>query len=487
MNASSSKSHFQEIDLWIRSGDHERARQALLSIKPADVFREQLVELADFGRRVRDPMYSLRVLGKVMRSHLEKTLEAHPKEVLAYSKALVKLGFFEEARRWISALDVDQNPEVQDVFGRMAMVQWNYTSAARSFSLYLKNLPPDSYLTLVTQLNLAASFIGKGEFGRSEEVLNQLLEKARAGGHQLISANCNELLAQASILNGSYQNGLRYLDESVRLLGSGSSVYHFYAEKWKWISEWLNEGSDSQVLKVRGWELARSAHQKRYWEDVRDIEFRIHSKSQDFEGLTHLLFGTIHESYRQRIRDTYSGPMKFPTSYEWKKGIGRRHKEYSMEELVKGQGLLPSVFKVLTMDFYRPISLGFLFSKIYSGEYFDPHHSPARMYRNICRLRKALPSESGIGVHWDSEGIQLTFEAAVKFPVTINREPVPRDQQQVVSLRSLVERRWFTTGEVAQKMQVSQRTAQELLKRAQKRYKLEKTGQGRATRYRFAG
>ena len=478
---------FEKIDRWIRNGEHGKARNALLSIRPGDVSRDHLVTLADFGRRVRDPMYSLKTLGKVMRAHLEKAEQATSLEIIAYCKALGKMGLFEEANRWLSLLDPESHKEIHDVQGRMFMVQWNYSSAKTSFKKYLKTLREDDYLAKVTKLNLSASLIGNGDCGEAQEVLNELYERANTGGHKLIQANSLELLAQANILTGNHKEGLEYLEKSLATLGNPSSVYHFYAQKWMWISEWLQRGPEDQALieKVRG--LIQHARENMYFEDVRDLELRLYSGLQDKQGLTHLLFGTVHDSYRKRVREAFQGSEGFPRSYQWKLGQGARRMKVGREQLADTNGLVPSCFQILSMDFYRPISLGFLFSKLYPEEYFDPHHSPARVYRNICRLRKAFPEGSGLEIESSSEGYQLICTGAVEIPVQINREPVSRDQQQVVNLRGIVERRWFTTGEVADEMKVSQRTAQEILKKAKKTYRLETAGQGRATRYRFAG
>ena len=62
-------SHIEDL---IRSGKISEAWSSIKNVRPSDLKRSELLVFADFGRRVQQPMYSLKTLAKVLKSHRDQ-------------------------------------------------------------------------------------------------------------------------------------------------------------------------------------------------------------------------------------------------------------------------------------------------------------------------------------------------------------------------------------------------------------------------------
>lgn len=479
---------FESIDFDIRSGRHKRASSRLREIKIAELSREDLVVLSDFGRRLQDPMFSLKSLGKTFRGVIAGKVEPTDTEIISYSRALVKMGFFNEADRWIQRIADVKRDELLDLQGRKRIAQWDYAGAVYFYKRYVSQLEPSSYSYLVAKLNLSASLVGCSRFDEAITAILSLKELAVKNEHSLIFANACELMAQALILSGDFDQGLSSLKESHEALGQGQSIYSFYLRKWTWVANLLKSvGCQSELS--RAIQLKQEAEQNQYWEDVRDIDRRLSEVNFSEPIALKLYFGTPHRAYRESIKRELLDGVKIPPVFNFHLGPREGHlKEVlALENCFNPGSRIDSLFKTLTHDFYRPISLGYLFSRLYPDEYFDPHSSPTRVYRLVTRLRKRTIDNFGVDCVWNQEGIRLVSSRPVVIPVEQRQEIRTRQECQVAKMRKVFRQDWFTTKGVSEQLQISQRSAQELLKTAKKKYRVNQQGKGRSTRYRFAG
>lgn len=477
---------FQKIDHAIKMGEHDKARKALAQIAFSDSSRQELTELADFGRRVRWPLYSLKALSKVMKSCHDNVMNFQDVEIFSYTKALVKLGFFDEALRWMVYINDRNSPEIFDLKGRIQMSQWNYASACFFFERFLTKIDSSDYTYLVARVNLGAAYVGSNQWEKAREHLLETQKVAQAGGHRLIFANCHELLAQASILSGETHKGLTHLEKSAQLLNSNHNIYFYYLRKWKWIADAINKSDADEGLQL-GHQLKEDAILKNYWEDVRHIDKILATHFGQTDLAVKNYFGTRFTAYRDSLKQTCLDLRSLPPNYLWRFSSSTSKKPYVfvIEDVAELTVKVKLLFKCLTKDFYRPLPIGYLFTKLYPEESFDPNSSPDRIYRTVARLRKILPSE--LSILWNPTGVQLKGQGSISIRIEEETKTTPEKSEKLRILRNQLKRKWFNSQDVAQAMSLSQRSALRLIKEARKSYKVEENGTGRSKRYRFTG
>lgn len=482
------ENHLIQIDALIKAGDHGDALKALKGVSLSDFHRRYWVELAALARRLQEYHLAIQILGKVMRGHLEKIDEASPEEMIEYSRSLIKLCFFDEAEKWMASVGSEKYPQVNEIKARIKMTQWDYQPAVYYLKLFRNKQSKDSYPYLISGLNLAASYVGDGQFENSREVLTEVLEVAKTQGLKLVMGNAYELQAQAQILSGDYRSAEASLEESFRIFGKGENIFSFYVRKWKWIRKLLECGPEPGILKEAN-RLKKEAMDSEFWEDMRDIDRRLAVSSQETALSTKLYFGTVHEAYRKKIIEETPSGFKLPSKYEWAFNLEKNETKNILtpSEIVSDGSVLYNLLNCLTHDFYRPLPLGYIFSYLHPGEYLDPQSSPSRIYMGVTRLRQALPKESGLEIIWNSEGARLLGNGDFALTVQRTRKLVNKSQTHLQKVKSEFKRQWFTAQDVAKVLELTPRSANSVIKKARTTYKVEVSGKGRSIRYRFAG
>ena len=473
-----------QIDQLIRQGKQQRAWQILNEIRLVDIARDDLVTFSDFGVRIKRPKYSLAVLSRQMKKHLEKITEARPLEIIAYTKALIKMGLFLEAERWLRKIDQEHQLEVHNLKGRLFLSQWNYRKSTFHMKKYLQGLLPNSYGALVASLNLGAGLIYLKKYDEAIDLLSHTESVAKHQGHRIIAVNTNELLGQAHILSGRQAKGKAYIEASMVLLGKEKNVYHFYGRKWHCLADFLEKGDKETFLVIKN-KLRQEALAAEYWEDVRDLDRRHAYLLQDHQVALKLFFGTYYESYKKDIHRECLQGIEIPNHYLWQIQEDSSGPLTDMSETLKTLEKPRLLFDALTTDHYRPLATGHLFSVLYPDEFFDPFSSPSRLYRNIRRLRKKMPD--GITIAVNQNGAFIKALKPMAFDLKIKERLQSNEEHRFQELRCEMKRRWFTTDEVCNLFAMSPRSSQRLIKKISERYKVERAGRGKSQRYRFAG
>ncbi|MEO0336687.1 MAG: hypothetical protein AAF202_09840, partial [Pseudomonadota bacterium] len=420
----------------------------------------------------------------LVKSNLETNEILTDDELVVYIRSLVKLGFFEEASRWVEKVNNKSLPELFDIQARMHISQWNYVEAIGPMQQYLESLDSESYSFLVARLNYCACLNGAKRFESSERVLSNTMQMAQSQGQPLIVANCLELLSQAYILSGRFLAGKDCIERSLSFLNQKKSVYRFYAERWRWAAELLQNGPSEKLKEVER-KLREFAVEEGYWESVRDIDRLSAVSSFDTELLIHLYFGSVHAAYREQLLGEALSVTKLPHSYFW--SLGGAHSSQQIISVDEQNELTPTVrklFDCLKSDFYRPLPLGYLVSKLYPSEHFDPLTTPGRIHKNIGRLRTSLPE--GLSVVWGLEGAYLISQREMRFRIEVLNPSRPALPDPFGELRDRLAGEWFTSSQVSQFLKLSQRTTQRLLSEKLEVCEIVKSGQGRGTRYKFA-
>lgn len=467
----------------IRSGKISQVWSELKEIRPSEIPREFLIPFADFGRRVQQPLYTLKVLGKLIRAHREQTETASTEEIMAYVGALIKMGFFDEAHRWLEGISVDRFPQLLDLKARIQIARWNYRSSAFYLKRYLRTLEKGSYSWQVGCLNYSASLISSGRAAEAVAVLRRLRGEARRQSSRLILGNAWELQAQADMELEQLEKARKALNNSLKLLGRTQSIWAFYIRKWNHLFD-LKQVSDFSLVSDQHRQLRSEALNNSYWEDLRELERARGLATGSRDQLLKVYFGTPYEHYRSRLLHISPPDLNVPEEFLFPIGVGDGGGEWDRHRYLDVTSVTGRMFELLTHDMYRPLSLGYAFSTLYPGEYFDPFHSPGRVASVVQRLRGQL-EKSAVEVWWSSSGIRLNFQKPGLLRLQKSQNLVDPEKQKLVEIREAFGKKWFQRQDLECECQVSARTANRLLKDAAKAYSVEVSGAGRARRYRF--
>lgn len=473
---------FSKIDHLIKSGRINQAWTNIKKIKISEIPRDNLLVLADLTRRVRQPLYATKILGKIIRNHREKIEEAKTDEILAYCNSLIKLGFFDEAQKWLDKVDSNKHPQVFDLYGRIHATQWNYETASFYFKKWVNSLDPTSYPHLVGQLNLASSLINCGIYEKGHDALENVQRRSKSKS-PLIYGNSLELQAQWHIHKKEFAKAKKSIEDSLSIL-TGSSVWEFYARKWKIIIDLEENPEDTSTLN-NAESLLTEALTKDYGEGAREIERALALTTKNQDRLLRVYFGTHFSGYRKKITKQWLWPEPIPDTYYCSFHGGTNEHYFDTKNEFKGKQLAGNLFKVLNLDLYRPLPLGFVFNKLYPGEFFDPFHSADRVYAQVKSLRKSLASELGIEVEWHGGSVQLKYQKPIQLYLHKKVKMLTSSEIQVIDLRNHFKKNWFKSSDIKANFNLSGSSTNRLINQAKTIYKLETQGRGRATRYRF--
>ncbi|NQZ02147.1 MAG: hypothetical protein HRT45_15925 [Bdellovibrionales bacterium] len=475
-----------KVDKMIRLGHVEDAWQLIKDVKPADLPRKSLSELSNIARRARRPLHSLKILGKIIKQHRDNLGEASSSEIVSYVGSLIKLGFFNEAERWLTQVDPKSNPEVHDLKARIHIAHWNYSSAAFYLKKYLNNVEPSSYFYQVGSLNLASSYLSMNLKDRALVTVKGIQKYAREHDNKLLLANSYELQAQSQIQLGKYKGARASLKKSQSLLGTSGNIWSFYGRKWDLVIDLetkMNRQSASVLKKAE--DLYREGISKHYWEGAREIDRLLANARSDRNRALKVYFGTPYAEYKKMVKTNFPGGLTVPRSFKFKSEGATKKSLFDFENRLARSLSSKNLFVTLTKDLYRPLSLGYVFESLYEESFFDPFHTPDRIYSTVKRLRALLPEESGIGVDWSQSGVTLKFDKPVALDLSLAQPKTDIQVNRATKVRQHFKQDWFTSKQVREFLNASEATTQRCLKEAQSQYKLERAGHGRSTRYRF--
>ena len=146
---------------------------------------------------------------------------------------------------------------------------------------------------------------------------------------------------------------------------------------------------------------------------------------------------------------------------------------------------LLALYQALTMDFYRPSYLGYLFKSVYPDEKFNPTTSPPRVLQLLKRLdlwfkKQNLP----VSVHFKKSAFSLTSDIGIY--LVIHRGQIATlEDKKWSAIKSLKGSMNFTTLEVAQILKISKTTSQRLIQKGLLDKKIKTVGTSAHASYQF--
>ncbi len=407
------KTIYSTFDLKVRQGKFKEVTHELKKLSFINLPRSEANLYADLSRRCGLFFLGLKILTPYVRSQFID-IKPTESELITYSALLIKIGSFDEA---ISRL---QKIPANNVFALQFLAfayqsQWNFKKAIPLFEEIELSKELSSYQQCVIKVNLASAYLEVNYLKKAKIKLNELINLTRLNKWDLLQLNVLELVTQLYIEQKNYEVAESYIYQTEVLLhmlklGNENNRYFLLINKNFALLKLKSSDID---LKNNGLKLMtqirNNAESGNYWELVRECDFHIARFTKDLNLANHLYYGSASSHFIKKITDY------FPKSTLLKKYCLEFNAEANVENnllnLVDGYWNLKSdsldlnsvpllLLIILVNDFYRPQSLGAIFSSLYPGEFFNPQTSPKRVFQALHRLRGIL-KEKKIPLYFD--------------------------------------------------------------------------------------
>jgi hypothetical protein len=261
----------------------------------------------------------------------------------------------------------------------------------------------------------------------------------------------------------------------------------YLMQKWEAI---VTAFESSSVTPLSAFRLSAQEHKD--WETLRELDRYGLEILFDAEKFHHLLFGTPFAAYREYVlarlnrpwnEDSYRLGAAEAPAFILHTGEFKNHQATAPSKMVH------QLLAALLRDFYRPWSIGALFSELFPDEHFDVFSSPNRVHQLLWRLRKWTEAN-----HLPLELIEhngfYSLHCSAAFAFVVPREGL-RVDENVLHLRQLQshfhDKPSFTPREAQACLNISASSFKRLAQWGLKEQKLQREGASRATVYKLVG
>ena len=403
-----SREFLSKMELDIREGRFDDVVSKLEAMPIEKIAREARLPLANFCRRVGLPLLGLKILAPVVGpARTSRPLNA---ELSEYALLLQRCGASDEASRILESLNPKKYPDVLLNRAFIRFNEWDFARAIELLRAYLE-MPIPASARSFGRLNLARALVANGQATEALELLEGLT------GAPGFVTNCHELRAQCHVSLGDLAKARAELAEAVRIGGRGFAVV-----KWEAVIEARESGSTEPLERFRAEALAIED-----WENVRFADYQASFVAFDETRFRQLLFGTPWRRFRAHAQRNL-GRAIGETELVYGNPAGR--KIDLVRGTVDGMAFMKpgeathTILMTLLRDFYKPTSIGQLFSALMPGEDFDPSTSPAMVQRALIRTRQLLQDFNlPVELRSSSQGISLALGEGVCFVIPFDRMP----------------------------------------------------------------
>ncbi len=474
----------EECEALLRSGQLTEAGARMKTASGQSIPRHSLLQVANIFRRAQLDGFALRILSPVVRFDRPELVKPTGAEIAEYAASLQKIGAVNEAIHLLENIDRAQVPTANLYLAFCLFRQWDYAAAVPHLQQFI-DLENDPYKKLVGSVNLAAAMATNLDLAPAHAVLAEAMLAATSGQHTRLLSNCHELRAQLYLAAGNFAEAREELTLARKLLPQGFDA--FFVRKWSAIVNSLESRDSSFLLN-----LAPAAEAQGDWECLREIDFFRLKLNFDQSLFDHLLFGTPFEAYRRRVvadlnispsSGSYLLGSKDAPCFDAGSG------DFTGVALKYPGKTLHQLAAILLSDFYKPWSLGEIFSQLFPQEYYNAFSSANRVHQLLWRLRKWL-SESGVPARLVEAGgrFSLKIEGPFAFAVPYQRLQTTEHALDIHKIKGTFGTdQWFSQREVRHKLQMSSASFKRLASWAVKENRFERAGNGRSTIYKVAG
>ncbi len=467
------KDFLLKADERIRRGQGKQVAEDLKKISRNSLPRASWVQFANLGRRVGAPLFSLRLLQPLIRQEVDRLHPATSEELTVYASVLARVGITSEAQEILEKVKGPHNPEAYLYLAHIAIYGWNYKAATVLLKKYIRLSRVDGYRRFIAEMNLLSAQTAEENFLEADRLFAKLEIELATHSHHLLLGNAYELAAQAALVKRQFPQARQYLEKSKALLQTSQGVYLLYAEKWSCLVD-LYEKKDRHQLQAHDLislqNVKARAQESKDWETLRDCDLYDALLAGNKEKLNFVMIGTPYSSYRQRAMRLSSSRIGYAQKAILGNGNGDDGLLFDLQlgfcpkrpavSLVKEPKLL-TCLRTLASDFYRPVSIGQMYTAVYPGEYFNPYSSPQQVRNLIQRLRKwAQENELPFEIQMKNHEMKLVLGAGLNLLVHKSyKERAQAPNVILAKVKSIFGPNPFSSQELAETLGVSQRTA----------------------------
>lgn len=484
----------KEIDELIKKGDLKVARNCLRKVQFRRLDYPDRVKLAEFTRKLGEPIKTIRLLNPIIRASSRARLKPSSQDKTLYAAALIKIGASTEALEILRKLDPKDSPQSLLFQSHALFTFWNYGEAISLLKQYLR-LEKDEYQKIVGEVNLSAALVQENQAVEAEKLLAELLLKTKRSGLSNFEGNSLEILAQQEIQKRNWKGAQQCLEQAHALLQRAGGLDEFFVRKWQVILEALREPKDrARIQKLI--DFREESQKKRHWETVRECDRFLAEATQDKNLFYKVYFGTPYHAYREKLLANFPKNIQLPETFLW--AFKSTNEKTQVLRLLKGEPykhhkglkvgqLKHRLLRILVSDFYRPIRVASIFALLHPNEFFHPVTSATRVYQAIKELRSWFQETA---VPLDIKEFQGGYRLVGKKAFVAIEIPNPNwwnenPQHRIAELRKLFGEMNFTASQVSQRLGLPRRTAFYVLRQAIDAGLISRVGGGAQTRYKF--
>ncbi len=474
----------EECEALLRAGQLSEAGAKMKTASSNSIPRNLCLQVANICRRAQLDGIALRILSPVVRSDNPAITQPKADEIAEYAASLQKIGAVNEAISLLENVDREKVPAANLYLAFCLFRQWDYAGAIPHLQQFIK-VESDPYKKLVGSVNLAAAMATSLDLPAAHTVLDEAMQAAVSGNHTRLLSNCHELRAQLGLAANNFAQAREELTLARKLLPQGFDA--FFVRKWSAIVNSLESRDSSFLLN-----LAPAAEAQGDWECLREIDFFRLKLNFDQPLFDHLMFGTPFEAYRKRVEldlkarptaESYLLGSKDAPCFDAGSG------DFTGITLKYPGKTLHQLAAILLSDFYKPWSLGEIFSQLFPQEYYNAFSSANRVHQLLWRLRKWL-SENNVPARLVEAGgkFSLRIEGPFAFSVPYQRLQTTEHALEIHKIKGTFgTEQWFSQRDVRSKLQMSSASFKRLASWAVKENRFERAGNGRSTVYKIAG
>jgi len=475
----------EQCEFFIREGKLLSTRHLIKQINQNQIPRQFRFKLARICRRVGAISEGLRILKKIIFNQIPGESTATPYEECEYAVLLSRNGSVDEAIFILRKLVDQKIPDVHLYLGFCLISKWNYSDAATELRKYLEQ-SQDPYLKVVAHVNLASSLVSSRQYYEALDLLNFLIKTEEQGGNKRLLGNCYELRAQTYFHVNSIQNAENDLAEALSIFKSSNSYDELLVQKWYAIIKSHKEKSVDSLLNFK-----ETAFLKSHWETVREMDLYILKHQFNQIKFDYLYYGTPYESFRNRMKEEIQQTQSESYYFGDHNGIvlSLSTGEYKINSKINQvTPKIQSLINALIEDFYAPITLGSLFSKIYNGEHFDIESSPLKIRQIMSRLRKWFhKNKIDASIQQKKMLYKIHINSGIGFNIIQSKSKTDDFNRSFERIKNYyINKNEFTIGDVVSDLGISRSDFHRIMKWATQRNLLIRIGVGKQTRYRIA-
>lgn len=484
-----------ELEKLVVEGRHDDVKMAIRKYDLNRIPRSAAASLAEIAWRITEPLLTLKLLNGFVFPENEFAHGPLDREKFIYATALGNLGAVNEAIQIFESIDSGQEPEVNLRKALAYFRVWNYHAAIPLLKDFLGQPDVAPYRRLIGKVNLAAALIVECRYDEAADLLAQIQTECTVNSYLLLLGNTFEMQAQIQFFRRNYDESIGLAESALKLLQAQDGDFYIFAEKWKLVGQAFKKKDHDSISALRAFrEKARTLSE---WETVRECDLFEAILTSDNRLARQVVLGTPHEAYRQRARrmlgENIPSLGKFnlvlPGSVASdRKFVFNPYEVQSGNEALHSKPQLLALFHALTVDFYRPSHIGLLFQRIYADEKFNSFTSPKRVLTLMKRLNVWFANQGvPLSVRLKKSEFRLVAKGELDVHVQIHRAQVLSKQAgHLTLLREIFKHRTFSSQRVADAMNLSRSSAQQLIHQGVAAGVIAKQGTGRGTTYAFA-